>query len=200
MLNAVVAGLLLGGSLIVAIGAQNAYVIRQGVIGRHIGWIALFCAVSDALLIWAGLLGLGKVLQQLPWLTPVMTYGGAAFLLAYGLKAARRAMHPEKLVASASAETGLAKALAVCAAFTFLNPHVYLDTVILLGSVANSRPEVERVPFALGACLASFIWFFGLGFGARSLAGPLSRPTVWRLIDSVIAVIMFVLAIKLLLH
>ena len=198
MLNAILAGFALGGGLIVAIGAQNAFVIRQGVLNAHIFWICLFCAVSDAVLIWSGVYGMGVVVQTLPWFIPVLTYGGAAFLIWYGLKAFRRVLNPTTLDQEGKTTSSLFMALASCAAFTWLNPHVYLDTVILVGSIANSRPQGEQAFFALGATLASFIWFFAIGYGAKALRKPLSKPLVWRGIDLVIALIMFYLAYKLL--
>jgi L-lysine exporter family protein LysE/ArgO len=198
MLNAILAGFALGGGLIVAIGAQNAFVIRQGVLNSHIFWICLFCAVSDAILIWGGTYGLGIILKQLPLLTPVMTYGGAAFLIWYGIKAARRVLDPHALAEEGKTTTRLFMALASCAAFTWLNPHVYLDTVVFVGAIANARPAGEQAPFAFGATLASFIWFFGMGYGAKALRGPLSKPIIWRAIDAAITLIMFWLAIKLL--
>jgi L-lysine exporter family protein LysE/ArgO len=198
MLNAIIAGFALGGGLIVAIGAQNAFVIRQGVLNNHVFWVCLFCSVSDAVLIWGGTYGLGLVLRQLPLLVPVMTYGGAAFLLWYGIKAARRVLNPQSLVDENKSTPNLFMALASCAAFTWLNPHVYLDTVVLVGSIANSRPLGEQAPFAFGATLASFIWFFVIGYGAKALRSPLSKPLVWRGIDALIAAIMFWLAFKLL--
>jgi L-lysine exporter family protein LysE/ArgO len=198
MIHAVLAGFALGGSLIVAIGAQNAFVIRQGVIGKHLFWVCLFCALSDALLIWSGTYGLSAILKTLPQLIAVMTYGGAAFLIWYGIKAARRAIHPKAMQDSSTSSDGLWSALASCAAFTFLNPHVYLDTVILVGSIANARPQGEQAAFASGATIASFIWFFVIGYGAGLLRPWLSRPKVWRAIDAVIAAVMFLLAAKLL--
>jgi L-lysine exporter family protein LysE/ArgO len=198
MLHAILAGLALGGGLIVAIGAQNAFVIRQGVLNQHVFWICLFCSLSDAILIWSGTYGLGIILQQAPLLIPVMTYGGAAFLIWYGIKAARRVLQPATMNQDGKTTTSLFMALASCAAFTWLNPHVYLDTVVLVGSIANARPLGEQVPFALGASLASFAWFFGIGYGAKALRSPLSRPQAWRVIDSAISLIMFWLALKLL--
>ncbi len=198
MLNAILAGFALGGGLIVAIGAQNAFVIRQGVLNQHVFWICLFCSVSDAILIWGGTYGLGTILEVLPWLLKVMQYGGAAFLIWYGIKAARRVLKSEALNDSTKAASNLFMALATCAALTWLNPHVYLDTVVLVGSIANARPQGEQAAFALGASLASFAWFYTIGYGAKSLRGPLSKPIVWRGIDAAIALIMFWLAIKLL--
>ncbi len=199
MLAAAVAGFLLGGSLIVAIGAQNAFVIRQGVIGRHVFWVCLFCSLSDGLLICAGVFGLAVVVKSVPAFIPVMTYGGTAFLIWYGIKALLRAVAPTGLSVADEGNGSLTATIAACAAFTFLNPHVYLDTVILVGSIANARAAGEQLPFALGASLASFCWFFAIGYGAMALRPWLSRPAVWRAIDVAIALIMFALAAKLLL-
>lgn len=199
MLAALVAGLALGGSLIVAIGAQNAFVIRQGVLNSHVFWICLFCSVSDAVLIWGGTYGLGVILQSLPWLVPVMTFGGAAFLLWYAIKAFRRALNPTAIADEGKTTTSLTMALLTCAAFTWANPHVYLDTVVLVGTIANARPPGEQASFATGATLASFLWFFGLGYGAKALRKPLSKPIVWRAIDATIAIVMLWLAVKLVL-
>ncbi len=198
MWQAMVAGFALGGSLIVAIGAQNAFVIRQGALGKHVFWVCLFCALSDALLIWGGTFGLSTLVKQMPWLITVMTYGGAAFLIWYGVKAFRRALNPEAMQEAESTADGLRAALVTCAGFTFLNPHVYLDTVILVGSLANARPPGEQAPFAAGATVASFLWFFMIGYGAVLLRPWLMRPRVWRGIDLVIAAIMWLLAAKLL--
>jgi L-lysine exporter family protein LysE/ArgO len=198
MLQAAVSGFLLGGGLIVAIGAQNAFVIRQGVLKNHIFWICLFCAAADAALIWAGVFGLGAVIKALPWFVPVMTYGGAGFLLWYGVKALMRALRPSGLGAGGEGLLTLKGALLACAGFTLLNPHVYLDTVVLVGSIANARPLGEQMPFATGASLASLVWFFALGYGAKALGPWLGQPRVWRVIDFLIAAIMFGLAYKLL--
>lgn len=197
MWPALLAGFALGGSLIVAIGAQNAFVIRQGVLDQHVFWICLFCSASDVLLIWAGTYGLAGVLSMFPAFITIMRYGGAAFLIWYGLQALQRARHPVVLGESTCAVQSLSSGLAMCAALTWLNPHVYLDTVALVGSLANARPADAQAPFALGASLASFSWFFALGYGAKALRAPLSRPAVWRGIDLVIAAIMLWLAIKL---
>jgi L-lysine exporter family protein LysE/ArgO len=196
------AGFLLGGGLIVAIGAQNAYVIRQGVIGQHTFAVCLFCALSDAVLIVAGVLGLGALLKAAPFLIPMLTYGGAAFLVWYGVKALRRALQPQSLAESGGAASQdaptLTSALLACAAFTFLNPHVYLDTVVLVGSIAQARPAADRTSFALGAISASFAWFFSLGYAAHRMRAWLSQPTVWRALDLLIAMVMFTIAFKLL--
>jgi L-lysine exporter family protein LysE/ArgO len=198
MLSAALAGFLLGGGLIVAIGAQNAFVIRQGVLKAHVFWVCLFCAFCDAMLIFAGVFGLGALIKALPLFVPVMTYGGAAFLIWYGVKALQRALSPTGLGARGESAGTLTSALLACAGFTLLNPHVYLDTVILVGSVANSRPQGQQWPFAGGAAVASFVWFFSLGYGAKALGPWLGQPRVWRAIDICIAAIMFLIAFKLL--
>ena len=179
------------------LGAQNAFVIRQGVLNQYVFWICLFCAASDALLIWGGIYGLAAVLAVAPQLLAVLRYGGVIFLLWYGIRAALRAFHAQAMQDSTVKTQSLAAAIALCAAFTWLNPHVYLDTVVLVGSIANARPVGEQVPFAIGASLASLVWFFAIGYGAKVLRGPLSQPKVWRVIDLAIAAIMFWLAIKL---
>ncbi len=198
MFGAALAGFALGGSLIVAIGAQNAFIIRQGVLNQFVFWLCLFCALSDAALIWLGIYGLAAVLAVAPQLLAMLRYGGAAFLIWYGVKALLRARHPEAMAESDRNTQTLASALAMCAAFTWLNPHVYIDTVVLIGSIANARPAGEQVPFAVGASLASFVWFFAIGYGAKALRGPLSQPKVWRVIEIAIAAIMFWIARKLL--
>ena len=154
--------------------------------------------LCDTALIWSGTYGLSVILKKLPSLITIMTYGGVAFLIWYGIKALRRALAPATLVESEGQSQGMASVLATCAAFTLLNPHVYLDTVILVGSIANARPEGEQAAFATGASLASFVWFFAIGYGAAYLRPWLSQPKVWRGIDLVIAAIMFVLAATLL--
>ena len=198
MIAAGLDGFLLGGSLIVAIGAQNAFVIRQGILARYIFWICLFCALSDTVLIWAGVFGLSALAELLPLFVPVMTYGGAVFLFYFGVLAARRAMRPMADTIEQTDAQSLKTALLMCAGFTFLNPHVYLDTVILVGSVANARPIDERSAFAIGASLASFGWFFGIGLGAMILKPWIDQPRIWQWIDSLIALIMFLLCGKLL--
>jgi L-lysine exporter family protein LysE/ArgO len=199
MLWAGLAGFLLGGSLIVAIGAQNAFVIRQGALDAHVFWICLFCSLCDAALIWGGVFGLGVVIKLVPLFIPVLSYGGAAFLIWYGVKAFRRALKPSGMGVHAEVVGSLQSALLACAAFTLLNPHVYLDTVVLVGSIANARAAGEQLPFAVGASLASLSWFFALGYGAKALGPWLVQPKIWRIIDFCIAGVMFVLALKLLL-
>jgi L-lysine exporter family protein LysE/ArgO len=186
-------------ALIVAIGSQNAYVLRQGIRKEHVLPLVLFCAGADALLILAGIGGAGAVLRDSATLMAVARYGGAAFLAGYGLLAARRAWQGGHMALGTASATTLGAALAACFGFTFLNPHVYLDTVVLLGAVANQRGEAGRWVFAAGACTASVVWFTALGFGARLLGPLFETTTAWRVLDSVIALVMLVLATTLLL-
>jgi L-lysine exporter family protein LysE/ArgO len=196
-LLAVASGLALGLGLIVAIGAQNAFVLRQGLRVEHVAAVVAVCALSDIALIGAGVLGAGAALTQVPWLIPVVCFAGAAFLLCYGALAARRALRPGVLLPDASGvRTGLAVTVGTCLALTWLNPHVYLDTVVLLGSMASTYGE-QRWQFAVGAGLGSTIWFTGLGYGARLLRPVFARPAAWRVLDGVIAVVMSALAVSL---
>jgi L-lysine exporter family protein LysE/ArgO len=191
-------GLVLGLGLIVAIGAQNAYVLRQGLRMEHVVPVVAVCAVSDVALIAAGVLGAGTAITRAPLLVPVVCFGGAAFLLGYAVLAGRRAMRPVALLAATSGvRTGLAAAVGTCLALTWLNPHVYLDTVVLLGSTAASYEE-HRWHFAAGAAAGSVLWFTTLGFGARLLRPLFARPGAWRVLDGVIAVVMSALAVSLL--
>jgi L-lysine exporter family protein LysE/ArgO len=199
-LLAALAGLGLGLSLIVAIGAQNALVLRQGLRREHIVVVILICALSDAALIALGIGGAGWVFEQLPWLVEVVRWAGAVFLLGYGVLAARRAIRPAVL-APASEERDRPTLLAIVGttlALTWLNPHVYLDTVVLLGSVANTHGE-QRWAFGAGAMLGSVLWFTALGLGARLLAPVFARPVAWRVLDGAIAIVMVVLAVGLVL-
>ena len=200
MLLAALSGLGLGLSLIVAIGAQNAFVLRQGLRREHIVAVIAICAVSDAVLIALGVAGAGWVFDRVPWLVEVVRWAGFAFLLVYGLLAARRALRPKALAAASGQEKPLSL-LAVagtCLALTWLNPHVYLDTVVLLGSVASTHGDL-RWAFGAGAIVARLIWFTALGLGARLLAPVFARPVAWRVLDGVIAVVMIVLAVSLVL-
>lgn len=194
-----IAGFLSGAVLIVAIGAQNSYVLRQGVRREHILPLVLVCASADALLIAAGIAGLGAVIQAQPVFLGFARYGGAAFLLLYGLASARRAVRREQVILDVATGVPLGVALATCLGFTFLNPHVYLDTVILLGSLASQREEGRWV-FGAGAAGASFSWFFALGYGARFLAPLFANPISWRVLDSLISLTMFGLAGMLILE
>ena len=199
MLTAALSGLFLGLSLIIAIGAQNAFVLRQGLRREHVFVVCLTCALSDALLISLGVFALGTVTDLIPGIEPALRYGGAAFLLAYGLRSARSAMTGSSALTSGDgARQGLGATLATALAFTFLNPHVYLDTVLLIGSIASQYPGREAA-FGAGAATGSFLFFFSLGYGARLLAPVFARPNAWRVLDGVIAVVMIGLAVKLIL-
>jgi L-lysine exporter family protein LysE/ArgO len=195
------AGLLLGGSLIVAIGAQNAFVLRQGLLQAHRLPVALFCALSDALLIAAGVGGVGAAAGQHPRVLAAIAIIGALVLVWYGVQALRRAFHPQVLTPDTHADPGSVwRVLATCAGFTWLNPHVYLDTVLLIGSLASAWPVPgPRLLFAVGAASASCIWFFGLAYGARLLAPLFRKPMAWRVLDVLIALIMWSIAGRLLL-
>ncbi len=197
-LAAALAGLGFGLSLIVAIGAQNAYVLRQGLRKEHVFVIVAICALSDALLIAVGVAGLGAIIQQLEWLLLLIEVIGGVFLCTYGVMAAKRAWKPEVLnTDTGGAAISLKVAVGTVLALTYLNPHVYLDTVLLLGSVAGTY-EANRWWFAAGAMLGSIIWFSTLGFGARLLAPVFKKPTAWRVLDAIIAVVMFTLGMSLL--
>jgi L-lysine exporter family protein LysE/ArgO len=198
MVSAFLSGFLLGGSLIVAIGAQNAFILRQGLLRSHVFVLCLVCALSDAVLIAAGVAGLGTLIAASPRLLSVVTVGGALFLFAYALFALRRALRPQALTAARSGAGGLQAALAACLAFTFLNPHVYLDTVLLVGSISATHEGAARAAFGAGAATASFVWFFGLGYGARLLQPLFARPSAWRVLDLLIAAVMATIAISLL--
>ncbi len=195
--SAALAGFFLGLSLIVAIGAQNAFVLRQGLQGRHVLAICLTCAASDALLIAAGVGGFTNIISSIGWLDPLLRYGGAAFLAFYGLRSLRSAASGNSaLTVRGDAEQSLAAALLTCLALTWLNPHVYLDTVVLLGSISTRYPGKEFA-FAAGATSASFLFFFSLGYGARLLRPIFARPAAWRLLDGLIALVMGTIAFNL---
>ncbi|RWX75919.1 amino acid transporter [Neorhizobium lilium] len=197
LLSAAFSGFALGGSLIIAIGAQNAFILRQGLIRSHVFVLCFICALSDALLIAAGVGGLGTVISQSPLLISAVTLGGALFLGTYAVMAFRRAAKPGVLVAGAPESMALKPAVLACLAFTFLNPHVYLDTVVLLGSLSAAYHGAERAAYGLGAATASFAWFFGLGYGARFLAPVFARPAAWRILDVLIGIVMSMLALGL---
>ena len=216
MLPPLLAGLGLGLSLIVAIGAQNLFVLRQGIRREHVLAVVVVCAASDAILIVLGVSGVGLALAALPWLVTAVRWAGAAFLVGYGLLAARRAWRPagaltvddprDDIAGSATERpvqvqptttaTRLAATVLTVLALTWLNPHVYLDTVFLLGGVANTHGD-DRWLFALGAVTASILWFSALGFGARYLGRWLATPRAWRILDAIIAVVMIVLGVSL---
>lgn len=189
-------GFALGFSLILAIGAQNAFVLRQGLRGEHVFWVCLTCALSDAVLIAAGVTGFGALAKAVPGFEAVMRWGGAAFLVVYGIKSLWSAWRGgEFLEAGNGAAAALGPVVAATLAFTWLNPHVYLDTVVLIGSVAAQYDD--RLAFGLGAVTSSFVFFFGLGYGARVLAPVFVRPRAWQVLEVGIGLVMFAIAIKL---
>ncbi len=192
-------GLMLSLGLIVAIGAQNAFVLRQGLRREHVVSVVLFCALADALLIAAGVLGMAQALGSRPGLARLLALAGAGFLAVYGWRAWRRARQPQRLHAQAEgAPQRRGAVLAQAAAFTLLNPHVYLDTVLLVGSIGAQQPPALRGWFVAGASLASLGWFVLLGFGARALAPWFARPRAWQVLDGLIGLTMGVLALLLL--
>ena len=198
MLAPALSGFALGASLIIAIGAQNAFILRQGLIRSHVFILCFICALSDAVLIAAGVGGLGSLIAAAPVLISAVTLGGAIFLATYAFMAFRRAAHPGSMAAGKPEAMPLAVAVSACLAFTFLNPHVYLDTVVLLGGLSARYEGWARLAYGLGAAIASFVWFFGLGYGARLLEPLFARPAAWRVLDVIIGVVMSLLAISLL--
>ncbi|MGU3574817.1 LysE/ArgO family amino acid transporter [Brucellaceae bacterium C25G] len=198
MFSAALSGFLLGASLIIAIGAQNAFVLRQGLLRQHVFIICLICALSDALLIAAGVAGLGTIISQSPRLIMVVTFGGAAFLFWYAYGAFKRAVYPQALHAQKQTGASLKATILAALALTFLNPHVYLDTVVLLGSLSSRFEGQNRVAYGAGAVIASFVWFFALGYGARLLQPIFAKPSAWRVLDVLIGVIMSLIALSLL--
>lgn len=197
LLSAVFAGFALGGSLIVAIGAQNAFVLRMGLLRRHVFPLCLTCAVSDALLITLGVAGMGALVAANPGILKLLSLAGAVFLLAYAGLSVRRALAPEAIHVGGETPQSLGKAMVTVLTFTFLNPHVYLDTVALIGSFSASYRETARLLFGAGAVLASFVWFFGLGYGASLLTPFFAKPSAWRIFDSIIAIVMAALSFTL---
>ena len=200
MLSALLTGFILGFSLILAIGAQNSFVLRQGLIGRHVFIVALFCSLSDALLISIGVAGISIFLSNYidlvsDWLFSI----SAIWLLGYGLLRLRDAINGKSvLIAKDSSVNELASTLSFLSVLTFANPHVYLDTVVLIGSVSQQFPDNNtKLSYVLGASIASFVFFFSLAYGAKLLSPVMQRPIAWRLLDSFIAFVMFGLAIKM---
>ena len=195
-MTAILPGFLTGLSLIVAIGAQNAFVLRQGLLRKHVLVMVLICAISDATLIILGVLGLGALISALPWLLEVIRWVGVAFLVWYGSTSLKRFMKNESLKAAEAGSGNLKQTVLTTLALTFLNPHVYLDTVIFIGGIANQFGD-QKWMFVIGAVTASFIWFFSLGFGASKASVVMSKPAFWKILDVFIAAVMFSLAITL---
>lgn len=193
-----VTGLMMGLSLIVAIGAQNAFVLRQGLRNEHVFTVCLACGLSDTLLIVLGVTSFRQIAVLMPWLDPVMRYGGAAFLIWYGGKSLYSALGSSGALATREARSSsFQQTLATCLALTWLNPHVYLDTVVLLGTISTRFPGGE-VSFTTGAVTASFLFFFSLGYGATWLRPIFSKPSSWRVLETLIAFTMWMIASKLL--
>ena len=196
--SAFTTGFALSATLIIAIGAQNAFVLRQGIRKEHVAPIVVFCALADLLLIGAGVAGLAGVLGESPFLVSLLTIAGSAFLVWYGIRALSRALVPQSLqVAAGSAPLSLGNAMAQAVGFTLLNPHVYLDTVLLMGSIGTRQPPDMRAWFVGGAACASGVWFTTLGFGARLLAPIFARPQAWRVLDTLVGLTMLTLAVAL---
>lgn len=195
-MSALIAGFSLGFSLILAIGAQNAFVLRQGLRRAHVLPVVLTCAISDAALIVLGVTSFGWVSARFPLVAPVFVWGGAAFLVVYGALHFRDAWRGGARLEAGGEAQSLRRAILTVLALTWLNPHVYLDTVILLGSVSTEYGERAWV-FGLGAALSSFVFFFSLGYGARALAPVFARPLAWRALDVLIGVVMWIIALKL---
>lgn len=197
--TAAIAGFAASAGLIIAIGAQNAFILRQGIKHQHVTLVVVMCALSDIALILLGVAGIGALVQQYPSALQVLRFGGAAFLGAYGLMAARRAIKGSgALSATGEGQASWQRAALTCLAFTFLNPHVYLDTMVLLGSISTRYQDELRWIFAAGACTASVVWFTTLGYGARKMQPVFRNPRAWRVLDGGIAAFMLTLCVLLL--
>lgn len=198
LLSAIATGFITGAGLIIAIGAQNAFVLRQGLQRSHVGLVVAVCVLGDIALILCGVAGVGALVLKWPPLMQALRLGGAAFLAWYGLQAARRAWRGAgTLTPGQGDEQNRRRVLLNCLAFTFLNPHVYLDTMVLVGSLSTRYPGTAQWMFGLGACMASIAWFSSLGFGARLLRPWFQNPGAWRVLDGFIAVFMFALCLML---
>ena len=197
MMMSYAAGLGSGLSLIVAIGAQNAFVLKQGLMRRHVFWVCLFCALSDAALILLGVTGMTHVVALAPWLADAMRWAGVAFLVWYGARSFRAAWHGGHALRPQGDGATLGRTLAMIAALTWLNPHVWLDTVVLLGAVSAGWPD--PLVFGLGAMTGSFLFFFALGYGARLLAPVFARPRAWQVLELGIGIVMWSIALTLIL-
>ncbi len=191
-------GLLLGGSLIIAIGSQNAYVLKQGLLKSHVFIICLICALSDALLIILGTSGVGAIIEKHPEWLKAVTWFGAAYLIAFAFMSFRAAFNGETLQTASNTTSQSTKTVVTTVlALTFLNPHVYLDTVLLIGSIASSYSGADKIYFMLGTVSASFIWFFGLGYGARFLSPLFSNPKAWKILNIMIGIVILWIAYRL---
>ena len=197
MLLDAMAGLLTGFTLIIAIGAQNAFVLRQGLLQQHVGIVVAICAVSDVILVAAGVAGIGRIVERAPEAITAVRWLGVAFLTWYGVASLLRARRPDALRAAEQGAGSRRTAVMTAMALTWLNPHVYLDTVLLLGSLAQQRGETGRWWFAVGACVSSLLWFTCLGYGARRVSHLLASPRAWQVLDVLIGLTMLGIAVKL---
>ena len=199
MYSAFFTGFFLGLSLIVAIGAQNVFVLRQGILRQHVLYIALFCSIADSLLIVLGIAGISYFFEDFIIEYSEVIFGIASFwLFMYGVLRLRSALRSNSTITSSNQESSnLKNVISIITILTFANPHVYLDTMILIGSISQQFPDIKRLYFAFGACSASFFWFFGIAYGANLLTPVMQKPGHWRVLDSLIAIIMFVIAINL---
>jgi len=196
----VFSGFCLSAALIMAIGAQNLFVLQQGLRGEHVALVVLFCSLSDALLITVGVSGLGTFLGAVPEIGRVLAFGGSAFLAWYGFAALHRMRAPGRMIADEMPPVPRVQVLAMLAAFTFLNPHVYLDTVLLMGAAGAAEPSGQRPLFIGGAASASVVWFASLGYGGRLLRPIFARPIAWRILDAIVGCVMLTLAASLILR
>ncbi|MAJ18932.1 MAG: amino acid transporter [Euryarchaeota archaeon] len=194
MLDSALEGFALSIGLILALGPQNVFVMRQGLMRSHVFAVCLACSVFDALLITAGVLGVGSILAGIEGAEFMIAIGASIFLISYGLLRIKSAISPVGMSTEGEGESDLAPTIAAAAAFTFLNPHVYVDTLLLIGGTSSRYLGDDRLAFGIGAATASFVFFFSLGYGARSLSEVLNKPKAWRYIDLSIASIMFIIA------
>ena len=199
MVSAFFTGFFLGLSLIIAIGAQNAFVLRQGILSQHVFYVALFCSISDALLIILGVTGISYFFNDFIHEHSKIIFGFAAlWLLAYGLLRLNSVFKANSAIITSNIEpSSLLNSISIAAIFTFANPHVYLDTMILIGSISQQFVDLNRVYFAFGASIASFVWFFGIAYGAKLLTPIMQTPRHWGILDTFIASIMFIIAFNL---
>jgi len=199
MFSAFFTGFFLGLSLIIAIGAQNAFVLRQGILGQHVFYIALFCSIADALLIIIRISGISYFFNDFINEYSKIIFGYASlWLCIYGFIRLKSAFKGNtKIIASNIKSSSLKNAILITTIFTFANPHVYLDTMILIGSISQQFENINRIYFLFGACLASFVWFFGIAYGAKLLTPLMQTPKHWQILDSIIASIMFIIAFNL---
>ncbi|MHA1157416.1 MAG: LysE/ArgO family amino acid transporter [Alphaproteobacteria bacterium] len=194
----VLEGFVLSAGLIIAIGAQNAFVLRQGLLRQHVTAVVMVCALSDAVLITIGVAGAGTLVRANPGLLQWATIGGAVFLIVYGALAMKNALRRRRVEPGEAGHGGAVTVIATCLALTFLNPHVYLDTVLLIGAISARHAGGDVIAFAIGAVGASILWFVSLGYGARYAAPIFKRPVAWRVLDAAVALTMFAIAGRLL--